>query len=266
VNIKKSNLLTENKGLFFHNGNIATPLALIRKMKISKENSEHYYWGEKCSGWHLVKSENISIIEELMPPNTKEQKHYHNFSEQFFQILNGIGTFEIDDQIIEVEKGSGIHILPKIKHSIKNNTSENLEFIVISHPTTRGDRINEPYREQNLIILNGKRFKSISITKNGEVNSETTFHYRQNKNVIWATYEGGNILFGTLSGKLEKNKLTFTYQHQNINGEFKTGKCKSDIKIVNNKIRLKEKWEWTCDDYSKGKSELEEISTNANTV
>jgi mannose-6-phosphate isomerase-like protein (cupin superfamily) len=235
-------------------------------MKISKENSEHYYWGEKCSGWHLVKSKNISIIEELMPPNTKEQKHFHNFSEQFFQILSGTATFEIEEQIIEIEKGNGIHILPKIKHRIRNDKSENLDFIVISHPTTRGDRVNEPYREQDLFNLNNKRFKSISITNNGEVNSETIFHYRQNKNVIWATYEGGNILFGTLSGKSEKNKLTFTYQHQNIDGEFKTGKCKSVIEIVNNKIRLKEEWEWTCDAYSKGKSELEEINTNANTV
>ena len=64
------------------------------KMKISKENSEHYYWGEKCNDWHLIKSENLSIIQEIMPPKTKEQNHYHNFSEQFFYILDGITTFE----------------------------------------------------------------------------------------------------------------------------------------------------------------------------
>ena len=233
-------------------------------MKISKENSEHYYWGEKCSGWHLVKSDNLCIIEELMPPNTKEQKHYHNFPEQFFQILSGTATFEINEQIIDIEKRSGIHILPKIKHSIRNDKPENLEFIVISHPTTREDRIDEPFKKPNFFKLNEKKFKSVLITNNGEVNSDTIFHYRQNKNVIWATYEGGNILFGTLSGKLEINKLTFTYQHQNMDGEFKTGKCKSTIEIVNNRIRLKEEWEWTCDDYSKGKSELEEINTIVN--
>jgi len=233
-------------------------------MKISKENSEHYYWGDKCSGWHLVNSKNLSIIQEIMPPKTKEQNHYHNFSEQFFYILDGIATFEIADQIIEVEKGNGIHILPKTKHRIRNDKFENLEFIVISHPTTRGDRINEPFSAEISLNLNGRKFKSILSTENGEVNSYTIFHYRQKNNIIWATYEGGNILFGTLSGKLEKNKLIFTYQHQNIDGEFKTGKCKSTIEVVNNKIRLKEEWEWTCDDYSKGKSELEEIRANAN--
>jgi mannose-6-phosphate isomerase-like protein (cupin superfamily) len=112
-------------------------------MKKSKENSEHYNWGNNCSGWHLVKSESLSVIEELMPPKTQEKKHYHNNSQQFFRILNGKATFEIDNEIIEVESGNGIHIPPKVKHQIRNDQSVNLEFIVISEPTTRGDRFNE---------------------------------------------------------------------------------------------------------------------------
>lgn len=112
-------------------------------MKKSKENSEHYYWGNNCSGWHLVKSQSLSVIEELMPPKTQEKKHYHNNSQQFFKILNGIATFEIEHEIFEVKSGEGIHIPPKIKHRIKNEQSVNLEFIVISEPTTRDDRFNE---------------------------------------------------------------------------------------------------------------------------
>lgn len=112
-------------------------------MKKSKENSEHYNWGDNCSGWHLVKSKNLSIIEELMPPNTMEPKHSHKYSEQFFQILKGKATFEIEDEIIEIQVGEGIHILPKVKHRIRNDQPTNLEFIVISQPTTRGDRYEE---------------------------------------------------------------------------------------------------------------------------
>ncbi len=113
------------------------------EMKKSKENSEHYNWGNNCSRWHLVKSESLSVIEELMPPKTQEKKHYHNNSQQFFRILNGKATFEIENEIIEVECGKGIHIPPKVKHRIRNDQSENLEFIVISEPTTRGDRFDE---------------------------------------------------------------------------------------------------------------------------
>jgi len=89
-------------------------------MKKSKENSEHYYWGDNCSGWHLVKSNRLSVIEELMPANTSEEKHYHNFSEQYFYILNGTATFEIEGKTIEVKKGEGIHIKPQIVHQISN--------------------------------------------------------------------------------------------------------------------------------------------------
>jgi len=227
-------------------------------MKKSKENSEHYNWGSNCSGWHLVNSEKLSVIEELMPANTSEQKHYHNFSEQYFYILKGTATFEIEKEIIEVNKGEGIHINPQVVHRIANNNPSDLEFIVISQPTTRGDRINEPFEIKEL-NLNGKKFKSISNSNNGEVSSNTIFEYHQNGNVVWATYQGGEILFGTLSGRIEQKNLFFTYQHQNKNGDFKTGKCESFIELNGDNLILSEKWEWTCDDYSKGESILEEI-------
>ncbi len=193
-----------------------------------------------------------------MPANTSEQKHYHNFSEQYFYILNGVATFELKNEILEVNKGEGIHIYPQVVHQIKNEKSTDLEFIVISQPTTRGDRINEPFEKKEL-NLNGKNFKSISSSNNGEVSSSTLFEYRQKGNVIWATYHGGEILFGTLSGRIANENLFFTYQHQNKNGDFKTGKCESFIELNGEKLILNEKWEWTCDDYSKGESTLEEI-------
>ena len=234
-------------------------------MKKSKENSEHYYWGDNCSGWHLVKSNRLSVIEELMPANTSEEKHYHNFSEQYFYILNGTATFEIEGKTIEVKKGEGIHIKPQIVHQISNEEITDLEFIVISQPTTRGDRETEPSQTEEL-NLNGKKFKSISNSKNGEISSSTIFEYRQNGNIIWATYQGGEIIFGTLSGKIENENLIFNYQHQNFNGELKTGKCESLVEVKDGKLILNENWEWTCDDFSKGKSTLEEISTNGNIV
>jgi len=77
-----------------------------------------------------------------MPPNTQEQLHYHEFAQQFFRILKGKATFEIEREIIEVEAGSGIHIQPKVEHRIRNDQVEDLAFLVISEPTTRGDRYN----------------------------------------------------------------------------------------------------------------------------
>jgi hypothetical protein len=39
---------------------------------ISRQTAEHYTWGgpqrSQCDGWHLVKTRELSIIEELVPP------------------------------------------------------------------------------------------------------------------------------------------------------------------------------------------------------
>jgi len=226
----------------------------------SENNSEFYNWGNKCSGWHLVKGQNLSVIKEIMPPETKEQKHFHKFAKQFFYILNGTAKFDIDGLDFIVTAGAGIVIEAFAKHQIKNNTKENLEFIVISQPTSKNDRINEPFIEEQKLNLNDKKFKVIENSENGEISSETIFHYRQKDDITWATYEGGDIKFGTLSGRINEEKLEFTYQHQNIEGEFLTGKCRSTIKLLDNgKIRLHEKWQWTSKDFSSGTSVLEEL-------
>lgn len=102
---------------------------------------EHYKWGDNCDGWHLVKSDNLSVIQEKMPAGTYESLHYHEYAEQFFYILKGTATFEIDGKSHEVSEGQGIHIFPKQKHRILNKTEVSLEFTVTSHPKSHGDRI-----------------------------------------------------------------------------------------------------------------------------
>ena len=111
-------------------------------MKKSLENSEQYTWGDNCSGWELVKSETLSVIEESMPPNTSEVRHYHSKVQQFFYVLKGEATFEIGNEILKVSRREGLHVEPKVIHQIRNEGETNLEFLVISQPTSRGDRIN----------------------------------------------------------------------------------------------------------------------------
>jgi hypothetical protein len=35
---------------------------------ISTGTAPHYAWGAKCDGWHLVRSADLSVIQERMPP------------------------------------------------------------------------------------------------------------------------------------------------------------------------------------------------------
>lgn len=107
--------------------------------------------------------------------------------------------------------------------------------------------------------LHNKQFRALSNSDNGEVGGATRFHYRQEGDVIWATYQGGDIKFGTLSGWIKGSELFFHYQHQNRAGEFMTGKCSTRIQLQAHKIQLHETWQWTSGDQSSGTSILEEI-------
>lgn len=110
------------------------------------------------------------------------------------------------------------------------------------------------------VKLHNKKFKALSNSSNGEVSDDTVFHYYQENEVLWAEYSGGGILKGFLIGKVAGNSLEFSYQHLNERLEIMTGKCKSQAGTgADGKIKLIEKWEWTCKDFSKGESVLIEI-------
>ena len=109
---------------------------------INTDNAEHYVWGEVCDGWHLVKRAEMSVIQERVPAGSAEVTHYHERARQFFYILEGEGTLSFEDHEVILQKGQGLEIQPMIKHQFKNNSSLDVHFLVISVPSTRGDRIN----------------------------------------------------------------------------------------------------------------------------
>lgn len=109
-------------------------------MKISKKNAEHYNWGDNCDGWHLVKSTHLSIIHEKMPPHTSEVRHFHKHSRQFFFVLSGALTLEVDGEIIQLKCNEGYEIHPGVPHQAFNNTNTISEFLVTSQPNSSGDK------------------------------------------------------------------------------------------------------------------------------
>lgn len=110
---------------------------------VSRETAEHYRWGVDCDGWHLVKDQQLSVIEELMPAAAAEIRHYHRNSQQFFYILAGEAIMEIEGRTVLVRAGSGIRVLPGARHQIRNSSSAAVRFLVISQPSSRGDRYEE---------------------------------------------------------------------------------------------------------------------------
>ena len=80
-----------------------------------------------------------------MPPMTSEKVHFHSSSQQFFYVLNGQATLRLADETIELHPNEGFLVPPGIKHQIKNNTPKELNFLVISEPSTFEDRIEENF-------------------------------------------------------------------------------------------------------------------------
>ena len=112
----------------------------------------------------------------------------------------------------------------------------------------------------NIINYNGKKFRPVSNTENGETSFETLFLYKQVGNILTSEYSGGKIKYGHLVGLVDhEGNIEMRYHQVNDQDELMTGVCTSTPEILENgKIRLHENWEWTSGDKSKGSSIIEE--------
>lgn len=108
---------------------------------ISTHNAEHYQWGDAFDGWHLLKLDEFSVIEERVPAGGMEAMHYHQISRQFFYIIDGQGTMVFKDKKVELQTGEGLEIPPGIAHQFSNFSQSEVRFLVISVPKSHGDRI-----------------------------------------------------------------------------------------------------------------------------
>lgn len=107
---------------------------------IDNSNAEHYVWDDNCDGWHLLKSAELSVIHERMPPGTSEIRYLHNRSRQFFFVLSGMIVIEIAGQKKELQALQGEEISPGNPHQVFNTSDDYAEFLVISQPPSHNDR------------------------------------------------------------------------------------------------------------------------------
>lgn len=112
---------------------------------VSTKAAEHYKWsgpsGDDCDAWHLVKTPELSVIEELMPARTNEVRHSHVHARQFFFVLEGELTLEVERHDFVLRAGEGIEISPGQEHQALNRSASPVRMIVTSQPPSHGDRI-----------------------------------------------------------------------------------------------------------------------------
>jgi mannose-6-phosphate isomerase-like protein (cupin superfamily) len=119
------------------------PPTPARPGPVNRGNAEHYRWGDNCDAWYLVSDDQLTVIEELMPPGAAEIRHHHPKAQQFFYILSGEVVMEVEGETRLLSAGTGIRVLAGQPHQIRNPSSRPVRFLVISQPRSHGDRLNE---------------------------------------------------------------------------------------------------------------------------
>ena len=109
---------------------------------VSAANAEHYSWGHVCDGWHLLCSENLSVIEERMPAGSAEERHFHGKLRQFFYVLAGQLTLEVEHHDFVLRAGEGLEIAPGQAHKAMNRSSADARILVTSQPPSHDDRFD----------------------------------------------------------------------------------------------------------------------------
>lgn len=107
-------------------------------------NAEHYAWGDGCDGWHLLKTDGLSVIQERVPPGRGEVRHYHRSARQFFYILSGEALLEAGGAEHRLAAGQGLEVPPGVPHRFRNGSGNDVVFLVVSSPKSHGDRVDAP--------------------------------------------------------------------------------------------------------------------------
>jgi mannose-6-phosphate isomerase-like protein (cupin superfamily) len=108
----------------------------------NKANAEHYTWGAGCDGWRLLNAEDLSVIQERIPPGLGEVLHFHERARQIFYVLEGQLEIEVARTIMVLASGDSLEIAPMQHHRVTNASERDAHFLVVSSPSTAGDRTN----------------------------------------------------------------------------------------------------------------------------
>jgi quercetin dioxygenase-like cupin family protein len=84
----------------------------------------------------------LSVVEESVPSGAEELRHYHNKARQFFCVLSGAAVLEAEGTEHRISAGSGIEVALGVHHKFMNKSDQEVVFLVIFAPSTKGDRID----------------------------------------------------------------------------------------------------------------------------
>ena len=112
-------------------------------MKVIQEDSiKPFYTEERCFIQELFNHDehsNLSIAKAIVKPGITTQKHALYQTEEWYYILNGMGTMHINNESVSVKEGACIYIPANAIQSISNDGKEDLEFLCVCSPRFKTD-------------------------------------------------------------------------------------------------------------------------------
>src|SRR5581483_6425624 len=99
-------------------------------------------------------------------------RHFHREAHQFFFILSGIATLEINGKLETLHPQEGAEVPPLMPHQMLNLSDAPMEFLVISQPNSRDDRVFVTLGQwDSQSVLAPRHLRSKSIQPPNQTNS-----------------------------------------------------------------------------------------------
>jgi len=109
---------------------------------INRALAPHTVWGGTCDSWTLTDRDGLHVMQEEMPPGTAERSHLHRDVRQLYFVLAGQATVRFGDREETLSPRDAVEVAPGEPHQLRNDSSETLEFLVVSTSAPRKDRID----------------------------------------------------------------------------------------------------------------------------
>ena len=79
-----------------------------------------------------------SLSIHMMQSGKESDYHEHEDSEQVYYFTKGRGKMKLDDRIYEVREGDAVHIPPRSKHQLINDSDDWVQHLIIGARVERG--------------------------------------------------------------------------------------------------------------------------------
>ena len=89
---------------------------------LRRDPAEVVPWAETCGQIRCLVEEKDGAAAEVHHVEIHDAKlHYHERTDEFYYVIDGQGTMQLDDEVIELHKGVVVYVQRGVKHKAIGN-------------------------------------------------------------------------------------------------------------------------------------------------